>query len=182
MKTIKKVTALLISMVLLFSFVTAHVFAVVNAPGDTPYWTELDRLTQHFKSYGVEIPSYAQVYVSEYCVNDCDMGAKTWVDNPNKGTIDDILFTQAAYVKLEAEFESGLSGTLEDYANYAQGADYAYAILFAPDVADVEDDDYLVDFYTTHNVLFGYRRYHPSNTDFYDQADGTDTIRIFKAD
>lgn len=182
MKTIKKVTALLLSMVLLLSFITAHAFAVVDElESEYEYITEYDRLTRHFKVDNAEIPSYARVYVSEYCMLDCDMGALTWVDNLYLDDAQmDSLFTQAAYVKLYAEFESGASGTLEAYDKYPAGAAGADAILAPYHVADVDDDDYLVSFRTTHNVLFGYRRYHPSNTAFYDQAYGTNTIYIFK--
>ena len=75
MKTIKKVTALLLSMVLLFSFVATQAFAVVDElESEYEYITEYDRLTRHFKVDNVEVPSYARVYVSEYSMLDCDMG------------------------------------------------------------------------------------------------------------
>lgn len=181
MKTIKKVTALLLSMVLLLSFITAHAFAVVDElESEYYYLPQFDRLTQHFKVNNVEVESYAQVYVSEYSMLDCDMGALTWVDNLYFDDAQmDSLFAHAAYVKLYAEFESGLSGELENSEIYPQGANGGSAYLFAPDVADVDDDDYLVFFRTQHNMLIGYRRYDPDeHPDRYAQVEDSNTIYI----
>ena len=148
MKTIKKVTALLLSMVLLFSFVATQAFAVVDElESEYEYITEYDRLTRHFKVDNVEVPSYARVYVSEYSMLDCDMGAITWVNNLYvEDERMDSLLVHAAYVKLYAEFESGLSGTLENYAQYPEGAAGCSTFLAPYQVADVDDDDYLVSF------------------------------------
>ena len=182
MKTIKKVTALLLSIVLLFSFVTTQVFAVDELPiAAIQFLPHYRYLTSYFTVNDVAVDSYAFVRVSEYYVNDCDMEATTWVQNPYVGDIMDTLYTHATYVQLYAEFESGMYGTLEDYAIYLEGGTSATAILFGPDVADVDDDDYLTYFESTHNVLFGIRRYHPSNTDKYDQLLDSDTIFIYKA-
>ncbi len=182
MKKFKRIATFVLSMVMLFSFISTHSFAAVNElESEYEYLTEYAILTRNFKMNGEEFASYAQVYASEYLVYDCDMGAKTWVDNVNIDfPLMDGLMTRAAYVHLEAEFESGLTGTLEDAEIYPTGAEGGYVLLFAQNVENVDEEDYLVSFRTTHKVLIGYRRYDPLNTDFYDQEDGTNTIYIFK--
>ena len=182
MKTIKKVTALLLSMVLLLSFITAHAFAVDDyPPGRIPFVSHYGYLTCYFTVDDVPVDSYAFVRVSEYYVNDCDMEATTRVMNPYIGNEMDTLYTHAAYVHLYAEFESGFSGELDGYDDYAQGESYAEKRVFAYQIPGVDDDDYLTDFLTTHMMYFGIRGSDFEDRYRFDQVDGSDTITIYKA-
>ena len=85
------------------------------------------------------------------------MEATTWVKNPYVGDIMDTLYTHAAYVHLYAEFESGFSGELYGYDDYAQGENNSKMTVFACFIPGVDEDDYLVGFLSTHMMYFGIR-------------------------
>ena len=181
MKTIKKVTALLLSMVLLLSFITAHAFAVDDLPtAAIQFLPHYRYLTCYFTVDDVVVDSYAFVRVNEYYVNDCDMEATTRAMNPYVGDIMDTLYTHAAYVHLYAEFESGFSGELDGYDDYAQGESYAEKRVFACQMPGVDDDDYLTSFTSTHKMYFGIRYSDFEDRDRFDQVYGSNTITIYQ--
>lgn len=176
MKTIKKVTALLLSMVLLFSFFVTQVLAYDHLfasllPSD-------DRLTIHFEKYGVEIDSYAEAYCTAYYAEDCDLGVKTYVTNDYYGTSDAVYSTTTAYVKLTVEFESGVSGTLESAVQCSPNDEDAVVRIFGMRVVDVELDDTLSDFLSTHLVMGGSYVAEPLTSPYCNPKPGVNHIYI----
>jgi len=157
MKTIKKVTALILSTVLLFSFVTTNVLAVESVDRYFYFYHPLDDcLTAHFRINNVEIDSYAEAYCTAYYAEDCDLGVKTYVTNQYYGMILSELYTTTAYVSLTVEFESGESGTFESAVQCGR-CDYDTVVrAYGMRVVDVELDDTLTYFYSTHLVMDGY--------------------------
>ena len=180
MKTIKKVTALLLSMVLLLSFITAHAFAV-DYPADRYY--ELhpsdDSISRPFHKYGVEMLSYAEAYATAYVVEDCDLRVKTYVTNQYiNDSVTEQLFAIRAYVALEVTYNSGTTESTENCVPCAIGADSAVCYLYAGQAVEVEPDDWVDYFWSTHIILDGYRYRDPYDPSWNAQDDGTEIIHI----
>lgn len=179
MKTIKKVTALLLSMVLLFFLFSTQVLAIEELDRYFYYFHPLDdRLTVNFHRGNVEIDSYAEAYCTARYAEDCDLGVKTFVTNQYYDVITAELFTTTAYVSLTVEFESGESGTLEAAVQCAQNDENTVVRVFGMDVVDVELDDTLTHFESFHLVMDGYHVPDPLNSPYCVPADGVGEIYI----
>ncbi len=166
-------------MVLLFSFFSTYVLAIEERARYFYYFHPLDDcLTVNFHRGNVEIDSYAEAYCTAYYVEDCDLGVKTYVVNDYYDTINAQLFTKTAYVSLTVEFESGASGTLEDAVQCGRYDENTVVRIFGTRVIDVELDDTLIHFKSTHLVMDGYHVSDPLNSPYCVPADGVGEIYI----
>lgn len=167
MKTIKKVTALLLSMVLLFSFVTTHVFAY-----DFRYSQYLESDTykiMYFHKDGEQIDSYARVRGDTWTAQDCNITCTTYVTNYHLDSEWTSLLTMVAVVYVYSEYDNGMSGTETVYAKCLEDDEYAIArgdvgnsIDYEPEFENIES------FASEHWLLEGYLRYDPAKDEFGD--------------
>ena len=184
MKKFKRIATFVLSMVMVFSLFTYNVCADDYPDYVYELYPHVESINRHFRLYGVEMEDYAEAYATSYYAEDCDLGVKTWVVNQHKDFREmDENFAITAYVSLEVEFESGLSGFAEDITKCDIGADSGVVRMFALWIVEPSETDSLVYFCSTHEILDVYRDRDPlANRYWYAQDLGTNTLYITTPD
>lgn len=167
MKTIKKVTALLLSMVLLFSFVVTQAFAF-----DSRYSQYLESDTykiMYFHKDDEQIDSYARVTGDTWTAQDCNIGCRTYVTNYHLDSEWTSLFTMVAVVYVYSEYDNGMSGEETVYAKCLLNDELAIARATVGSSIDYEPESEDIECFASHHwLLEGYLRYNPAEDEFGD--------------
>lgn len=180
MKTIKKVTALILSTVLLFSFVTTNVLAVEI---HNIYFIKCIRsegsVSANFHVDGSVIGSYAEAGGSINGTSTWFVNARTYVENYHpEGSVWHTLYTTAAYVNLSVYCEHETKTTRENYKK----CDLDDSLVYAWVRDRSTSDGCLYDFVTEHRLLEGIIYYEPDDTNNYYQFADSETIHFYTED
>lgn len=179
MKTIKKVTALLLSMVLFFSFVTTYVLADDDVSHATIAYQCIrsdGERAANFYIDGSVIESYAEAGGSLNSTQSWFVNARTYVENffPEED-VHYGLYQSLAYVNLDVYCEHGNITSREDIMWCDPDDDMAYAWIRA----NGSSDGCLIDFLTEHMLYGGIPLYDEIDSQHFWQYADTETILIF---
>ena len=174
MKTIKKLTAILLSMVILLSFALQSVCAETNSYYEL--YPNVNSITRNFRINDEFCDSYARASATVYDAENCDLTLRTYVVNEYKNSLFEDDYHLVAYVSVYVELDTGLTGLDETIAPCPYLADGVTAMMYGTDPVDYDSEDIVTYFESVHKIYTGSR--HFPFPEEHDEYDGSDTIHI----
>ncbi len=176
MKAYKRISAFLLSLVVLLSFCFQSSSAKVNKKNASYELLNAKKITRSFKYADFTENSYASASATTYQAAESDLKCASCAVNEHYGSIFDNLYVTAAYVSLTVELESGKSYFSDRVVSFASSTSVT-AELEASTLGDYKSDDVIENFKSVHQVYHYLPKY---RIEFHNKDLAVQTIIIEK--
>lgn len=180
MKKIKRFMSVLLSVALMLLLCMQFVGAEIVTERYYVLYPTVNSVQPYFRIDGVQCNSYARAAATVYDAENCDLTLRTYVYNEYKGSAFEADYEMVAYVSVEVELNSGVSGYESQYVVCPYGANGVTAMLYGTSSVDYDSEDIVTTFASMHMMYMGSRYFDPPEE--HAQYYGSDIIYITSPD